>query len=555
MLQQLMADALRCEPERAAPLAQLVHEKTAGNPFFAIQFISSLAEEGMLTFDHDAARWSWDLDRIHAKGYTDNLVDLMVGKLTRLTAETQQAVQQLACLGNAAAVATLSLVYGTTETEIHLVLEEAVRARLAWSGENDSYHFIHDRIQEAAYQLVPESNAPRGASAHRTAARGAHAAGAARRRRSSRSSISSTAARALISVRSGTRATGRAELDRGQARESCDGVRLRPELSGQGRGAAARGLAGRERYPLVFAMEISRAECEFLTGDLAAAEERLATLSLPRCESRGQGRCRVLASSSLHNARSLRARCRDLRRIPARGGRRLLAAPDGRGSQRQSTSASWRWLGGRPIEALFDLPLMSDPRLASHDGSPHGARQSSAFHVDCESVVPCPAASGEPERSSTAIAMGRATPMRVMMQSSAAGSATIEQVSASASSVSSWSKRRASIGSKLACTSACGARGYSVGTRMFERAPCYFVVPWRSHCETGDQHVCSLCAIQAHREPSHQRGSTRRGPARSRVCARIREANTFRRDGRHCDGAARFHSKPQGIDAGVRLAW
>src|SRR5262249_57191068 len=73
-LGQLMADALRCESERAAPLAQLVHEKTGGNPFFAIQFLSSLAEEGMLTFDHDPARWVCDLDRIHAKGYTDNVV-------------------------------------------------------------------------------------------------------------------------------------------------------------------------------------------------------------------------------------------------------------------------------------------------------------------------------------------------------------------------------------------------------------------------------------------------------------------------------------------------
>src|SRR5436309_14292066 len=86
-VRQLVADALRCDLARAAPLAQLVHGKTAGNPFFAIQFISSLAEEGMLTFEHDAARWSWDLDRIRDKGYTDNVVDLMVGKLTRLPAE------------------------------------------------------------------------------------------------------------------------------------------------------------------------------------------------------------------------------------------------------------------------------------------------------------------------------------------------------------------------------------------------------------------------------------------------------------------------------------
>src|SRR5262249_56034606 len=81
-LRQLVADALRCEAPRSAPLAALVHEKTGGNPFFAIQFISSLAEEGLLTFAHDAGSWSWDLDRIHAKRYTDNVVELVVGKLT-----------------------------------------------------------------------------------------------------------------------------------------------------------------------------------------------------------------------------------------------------------------------------------------------------------------------------------------------------------------------------------------------------------------------------------------------------------------------------------------
>src|SRR5205823_10054072 len=99
-LGRLIADTLSCAPNHAAPLAQLVHEKTGGNPFFAIQFISALAEEGLLRFDHDAARWHWELDRLHAKGYTDNVVDLMVGKLTRLPVQTQAALQQLACLGN-----------------------------------------------------------------------------------------------------------------------------------------------------------------------------------------------------------------------------------------------------------------------------------------------------------------------------------------------------------------------------------------------------------------------------------------------------------------------
>ena len=104
--------------------------RPAGNPFFAIQFMSSLAEEGLLTFDHDAARWSWDLDRIHAKGYTDNVVDLMVGKLTRLPAETQNALQQLACLGNIAEITTLSIVLGTSEEQVHAALWPAVRQEL-----------------------------------------------------------------------------------------------------------------------------------------------------------------------------------------------------------------------------------------------------------------------------------------------------------------------------------------------------------------------------------------------------------------------------------------
>ena len=109
-------------------MAQLVQEKTAGNPFFAIQFISALAEEGLLAFDFGTACWTWDLDRIRAKSFTDNVVDLMVGKLSRLSAATQQALKQLACLGNSAAIATLSTVHGASEAEIHAALWEAARA-------------------------------------------------------------------------------------------------------------------------------------------------------------------------------------------------------------------------------------------------------------------------------------------------------------------------------------------------------------------------------------------------------------------------------------------
>ena len=309
-----------------------MHEKTGGNPFFAIRFIASLAEEGMLTFDHDAARWSWDLGRIRAKGYTDNLVDLMVGKLTRLTAETQKAVQQLACLGNAAAVATLSLVYGTTETEIHLVLEEAVRADLL-ERRKDSYHFIHDRIQEAAYQLVPDSKRP---EAHLRIGRLLAANTPPEQREEAIYEIVNQLNRGAPLITSDQEREQLAELNLIAGKRAKAATAYGSALNYLVMGAALLPEdCWQRRYPLVFAMEISRAECEFLTGDLAAAEERLATLSLRAANLVDKAAVACLRAALYTTLARYRARCRDLRRIPARGGRRLLAAPDGRGSQRR----------------------------------------------------------------------------------------------------------------------------------------------------------------------------------------------------------------------------
>jgi predicted ATPase len=152
---RLIADALHCEPERARPLAELVQEKTGGNPFFTIQFFVALAEQGLLAFDPVASMWQWNIDSIRAKTYTDNVVDLMAGKLMRLSSTAQEALKQLACLGNVATTTTLSLVQGTTEEAIHAAFWEAVHAGLVVRLD-DAYRFLHDRIQQAAYSLFRE---------------------------------------------------------------------------------------------------------------------------------------------------------------------------------------------------------------------------------------------------------------------------------------------------------------------------------------------------------------------------------------------------------------
>jgi serine/threonine protein kinase len=273
---RLVADTLHCERDSARPLAQLVHEKTGGNPFFAIQFLTALAEEGLLAFDLRAAAWSWDLARIRAKGYTDNVVDLMVGKLNRLPGTTQETLGQLACLGNVAGIATLTLVRGESDEETHSALWEAVRAGLVFRL-NSAYTFLHDRVQEAAYALIPESER---AAVHLRIGTLFVSRTAPEEMEEKIFEIVNQLNRGTVLIDSVEERERVAELNLIAGKRAKTSTAYSSALTYL---VAGRALLAKEsweqRYALTFALEFQRAECEFLTGDFVAAEERLSMLS------------------------------------------------------------------------------------------------------------------------------------------------------------------------------------------------------------------------------------------------------------------------------------
>ena len=356
---QLIADALHCEPKRARPLARLVYEKTGGNPFFAIQFITALAEEELLAFDPVAPGWQWDMDRIRAKGYTDNVVDLMVEKLKRLSASTQEALKQLACLGNIAEIAILALVQRDTEEAIHTALWEAVHAGLVLR-EDSAYKFLHDRIQQAAYSLILDEHR---ADIHLRIGRAMLA-----------SMSAGVLAEHLFDVANQlNRGAGRL-IDRDEKVQAAT-INLRAGRKAKASAAYASacvyltaGMAALDdsdwgsQYELMFSLWLERAECAFLTGDFDQAERLIAQL-LQRGASKFDLAAVYRLKVLLHTVKSESPQalgsaltCLHLFGVD------LPAHPTWEQVQLEYETI-WQNLDGRPIENLIDLPLMADPEM------------------------------------------------------------------------------------------------------------------------------------------------------------------------------------------------
>jgi PAS domain S-box-containing protein len=356
---RLVAAALHCELERGMPLVRLMQKKTGGNPFFAIQFLTTLAEEGLLTYDPVASAWAWDIDRISAMSCTDNVVDLMAGKLRRLPLTTQEALKQLACLGNVAGIATLTLVHGDTEEAMHAALWEAVLAGLVLREDN-AYRFVHDRIQQAAYSLIPEGR---------------------------RAEVHLRIGRLLLASMTADDLTGHVfdvanQFNRGatqlidrdeKARVAKIDLRAGRKAKASAAYASAcvylaAGMAllddsdWSSQYEVMFSLWLERAACAFLTGHLDQAEQLIEVL-LQRAASKIDQAAANHLKLHFHVVRSENSQAVNSALACLRlFGIDLPAHPTQEQVQAEYETV-WRNLAGHPIESLIDLPLMTNPEL------------------------------------------------------------------------------------------------------------------------------------------------------------------------------------------------
>jgi PAS domain S-box-containing protein len=361
---RLIGDALRCGERQALSLAGLVYEKTGGNPFFAIQFITELVEERLISLDADQAVWVWDEARIRAKGYTDNVINLMAARISRLPKPALELLKQFACLGNMVEFETLASLEAHQTNEIHPALFEAVRLGLVIRLDN-AYRFLHDRIQEATYSLIPDDER---ANSHLRIGRllisrrrdveieGAifDIVGQFNRATSLITDPAERVAVAKFNLTAGMRAQAATAYASAIARLNA-GYDLLPADCWQ------------QHYPLSFALKFHLAECEFLNLNFDLAESQIASL-LEKARSKVDRAAAFKLKIDLHVLRSEHTQaisaaveCLELFGI------RLSPHPHRQDVDWACNEILSR-INGRSIGSLVDLPRLSDQEIEAAMG-------------------------------------------------------------------------------------------------------------------------------------------------------------------------------------------
>ncbi|WP_224369498.1 trifunctional serine/threonine-protein kinase/ATP-binding protein/sensor histidine kinase [Hyalangium versicolor] len=360
-VRQLVTDTLPgASSELVQTLSGVVLEKTGGNPFFLLQFMQTLNQDGLLVRTSEGV-WRWDAEGGRAKGYSDNVVDFMVGKLRQLPSGTQHLLRRAACVGNSFSLPFLHVISDMVDAaEVEQGLEAALQEGMLVRAGPDQYRFLHDRIQQAAYALIPEEDR-----------KAVHL-------RIGRLLLESVPPEALserlFSIVSQLNAGAGLILDPEErhrlARLNADAGR-KAKLSTAFRSAityftmAFQLLPGdpwKTDPPLAYALRLELANCEFMSGNAAEARrmvEELLTRARTRAEVGGAYRLKsvlLIAAGQFQDAAECLLECL------AQMGMPMSLRPTWE-EVKAANDEVWAVLGDRPIESLIELPRMVDPDM------------------------------------------------------------------------------------------------------------------------------------------------------------------------------------------------
>ena len=155
---QLLIDTLERPKQDILPLAELLFDRTQGNPFFLTQLLQTLYNEKLITFDFDRLIWQWQIEEIESTAIANyNVVDLVINNLTKLSAASQNIVKIAACIGERFDLASVAIAVEQTPAQTAKELDRALKSGIILlDRQSNSYKFLNPRVRETAYSMLDE---------------------------------------------------------------------------------------------------------------------------------------------------------------------------------------------------------------------------------------------------------------------------------------------------------------------------------------------------------------------------------------------------------------
>jgi hypothetical protein len=157
-----IADTLELDKAESGPLAEIVYGKTRGNIFFSMQTLEELQRRNVLFYSRITFRWDWNLDGIEFEApLSDNVVEAVASKIQSLPEKLQRALVIASYTRSSLNIETFLFLleadgFTMDLKELAGLLDIAVLQGLLLNTVGSNvYRFAHDRIQQAAYWMVP----------------------------------------------------------------------------------------------------------------------------------------------------------------------------------------------------------------------------------------------------------------------------------------------------------------------------------------------------------------------------------------------------------------
>ncbi|OKH32648.1 histidine kinase [[Phormidium ambiguum] IAM M-71] len=284
----LIADTLSCSIPTALPLSELVYQKTQGNPFFTTQFLKALHQEGYIAYNFNVGHWQCDIVAVRSLSLTDDVVEFIALQLQKLPAETQRMLKLAACVGAQFNLETLAIISEQSSTDAATALWKALQeglilptsqiykffqcANLSETQEaaNPTYRFLHDRVQQAAYALIPERQKQ---ATHLQIGRLLLKNTASDAIESNVFDIVNQLNKGTDPIAQSTQCNELAQLNLVAGRKAKASTAYKSAVQYLKTGLELLPATGwQEHYPLAFALHRERADCEYLIGNFEQAE-------------------------------------------------------------------------------------------------------------------------------------------------------------------------------------------------------------------------------------------------------------------------------------------